>query len=531
MRGSARTQAIMLVLAVFVWTVFACAFLGVATQPARAEWTYVVEAAHHAPTASSTASLLSVADFTGDGQVDLAIAQENRLSIFDLSRNSLTQILDLNFPVAISAITAIPAEQPGRSNLVVGTQGAGGISVYRLADAARLELVAELGYQWSPVVALSAGDLTGDGQVELTALTAAGVLNLYTAAADGTISRQWQGKPIDGMLATHLLTYDVDGEARKELLIGGSQGYVGVFRWSDGSLVNIWHAYSWGGLLGLTAIDAQAGFAAGANSDGSAGVGSSIPSVGGTGAGTPAGVGGRIAVVSLQKLLYIYQWKNGTFELDRRIFDARLNLRDAHLLPAGLSVPAVEAGGPAAATDERPILLSLAEGKLVAFRIDEKALSLQSTIGSLGKLILAKPLTDGRVIVLNETGELMLLRAVPVDYARLAVNDVPINLKEKPVFQAGRLLLSLRDVANPLGLNITWNASLRQVTIATPASSLVLIVDQKQALLRGESVHLDVPPVIINGRIYIPLQALSYLVASLTWDAKTRTVQIRTHGQ
>ncbi len=74
------------------------------------------------------------------------------------------------------------------------------------------------------------------------------------------------------------------------------------------------------------------------------------------------------------------------------------------------------------------------------------------------------------------------------------------------ISDAGRTMVPVRFIAEALGLTVDWNAEKRQVTITGENTQIILTIDSKQAMINGVPVQLDVAPVIVNGRTFVPLR-------------------------
>jgi|GEM_PF-5250478 len=97
----------------------------------------------------------------------------------------------------------------------------------------------------------------------------------------------------------------------------------------------------------------------------------------------------------------------------------------------------------------------------------------------------------------------------------------------KPIIQNGRTLLPIRTLIESLGGTVAWDAKEQKVTITLNGHSIVLWIGKTTALVDGSNATLDVAPLIINGRTYIPLRFVSeHLGGSVSWDATTQTVTI-----
>jgi len=97
----------------------------------------------------------------------------------------------------------------------------------------------------------------------------------------------------------------------------------------------------------------------------------------------------------------------------------------------------------------------------------------------------------------------------------------------KPIIKNGRTLLPIRTLIESLGGTVEWDAKEQKVTITLNGHSIVLWIGKTTALVDGSKTTLDVAPIIINGRTYLPLRFISeHLGGSVDWDPTTQTITI-----
>jgi regulator of replication initiation timing len=62
---------------------------------------------------------------------------------------------------------------------------------------------------------------------------------------------------------------------------------------------------------------------------------------------------------------------------------------------------------------------------------------------------------------------------------------------------------------------------------ASEVKVITMVVDEKEVMINGESVFLDVPPTIVEGRTLVPLRFISEAFgAEVEWDGVTRTITL-----
>lgn len=91
----------------------------------------------------------------------------------------------------------------------------------------------------------------------------------------------------------------------------------------------------------------------------------------------------------------------------------------------------------------------------------------------------------------------------------------------------GRAMVPYRAVAERLGARVSWNARERTATVTDGDAVLKLTVGQATAVSNGREIRLDAAPVLLDGRVLVPLRFLGTgLGWRVSWDAVTRTAQL-----
>ena len=102
-----------------------------------------------------------------------------------------------------------------------------------------------------------------------------------------------------------------------------------------------------------------------------------------------------------------------------------------------------------------------------------------------------------------------------------------VTLDTPPVIVRGRTLVPLRPIIEGLGGGITWVPETRSVEVEFNGTTLFLQIGNRNAVVNGEQVQMDVPATIMNGRTILPVRFVSeHLGADVQWEELTKTVTI-----
>jgi len=112
-------------------------------------------------------------------------------------------------------------------------------------------------------------------------------------------------------------------------------------------------------------------------------------------------------------------------------------------------------------------------------------------------------------------------------YVKVMVDGSPIYLDAPPVIVNGRVLVPLRGVFERLGATVIWDPATQTVRAQRGSTGVALSIGASQAAVNGQPQPLDTPALLVGGHTMVPLRFISQaLGANVGWDAATYTVQI-----
>jgi len=113
--------------------------------------------------------------------------------------------------------------------------------------------------------------------------------------------------------------------------------------------------------------------------------------------------------------------------------------------------------------------------------------------------------------------------------ARVLVNDREVYFREQgPVERDGRVYIPLRGVLQRIGAEtVQWRPDREEVFVANGSREILLRIGDTKALVDGQEVRLDAPPILMGERTLVPLRFVSEnMGATVRWEGGTRTVYI-----
>jgi hypothetical protein len=90
------------------------------------------------------------------------------------------------------------------------------------------------------------------------------------------------------------------------------------------------------------------------------------------------------------------------------------------------------------------------------------------------------------------------------------------------------ILVPLRSLFEQMGATVSYDPKSRTAIVSKPGSEVSVTVGKPEVVINGESRPLDVPPVIYEGAVLVPLRVLSEgMGAYVQWVPEKRTVVVR----
>ncbi|MBN9414979.1 hypothetical protein ABS71_16720 [bacterium SCN 62-11] len=107
----------------------------------------------------------------------------------------------------------------------------------------------------------------------------------------------------------------------------------------------------------------------------------------------------------------------------------------------------------------------------------------------------------------------------------------PLQFDQPPVMLGGRVMVPLRGIFEALGANVRFEAASQRIFATRGSQSVELSLGSNQAMVDGAPVTLDTPAASLGGRTMVPLRFVSEaLGADVRWQDSTQTVFMTTNG-
>ncbi|MBI4280028.1 MAG: copper amine oxidase N-terminal domain-containing protein [Armatimonadetes bacterium] len=110
---------------------------------------------------------------------------------------------------------------------------------------------------------------------------------------------------------------------------------------------------------------------------------------------------------------------------------------------------------------------------------------------------------------------------------QVMVDGQPVVFDQPPVMMQGRVMVPLRGVFERLGASVVWDDASRTVVAVRGDTAVELQIGRLWARVNNRTIPLEVPALVMGGRTLVPLRFVSEaLGAVVEWREAARTVVI-----
>ena len=111
----------------------------------------------------------------------------------------------------------------------------------------------------------------------------------------------------------------------------------------------------------------------------------------------------------------------------------------------------------------------------------------------------------------------------------VTINDSYVKFDQPPMMINGRVMVPLRAIFEGLGASVSYNSANKTITGEKDGTIVRLALKSATASINGKSVTLDVPANAINGRVLVPTRFIAEsLGANVDWKSSQKLVAVKT---
>ena len=146
------------------------------------------------------------------------------------------------------------------------------------------------------------------------------------------------------------------------------------------------------------------------------------------------------------------------------------------------------------------------------------ALSTATINGKNAEIIL----NTGSRIILSHTFQPSYHAPETTAHPRIQIDGQFIQIPahdQQPIMINGRILVPMRAVMQELGFAVEWDSAMFTGWLSKPGFTVLVPADSYHIIVNGNIIELDVPARLVNGRILVPLRAISVSTGmDVRWD-------------
>lgn len=112
----------------------------------------------------------------------------------------------------------------------------------------------------------------------------------------------------------------------------------------------------------------------------------------------------------------------------------------------------------------------------------------------------------------------------PMD-VNIIINNKALDRDPPPMKVAGQVMLPLRSVFNALGAEVRYENKV--ITARRGKKEVVMSPNVREALIDGQEVSMNVPPMVFGGSTYVPLKFVANALGdSVAYDSGSNTIRV-----
>jgi|GEM_PF-4954364 hypothetical protein len=118
--------------------------------------------------------------------------------------------------------------------------------------------------------------------------------------------------------------------------------------------------------------------------------------------------------------------------------------------------------------------------------------------------------------------------AMASDAPTVVLDGKELTFDVPPMIQDGRVLVPMSAIFEAMGAQVSWDAAAGQAKGVKDGITVIIPVNSTSPTINGVVKTLDVPAQIVNGRTLVPLSFVGMAFGgSVSWDSSTQTVTIK----
>lgn len=129
--------------------------------------------------------------------------------------------------------------------------------------------------------------------------------------------------------------------------------------------------------------------------------------------------------------------------------------------------------------------------------------------------------------IVPETASSSKTIILQIDNQDALVNGVKYKLDVKPFIKDGRTMVPLSFISQAIGAQVKWTGNEQKITVNLNGNNITLWIGKSEAKINDKTVYMDVPAIISNGRTLVPIGFISEsLKLKIGFNSQTKQITI-----
>ncbi|MEQ8175458.1 MAG: copper amine oxidase N-terminal domain-containing protein [Syntrophomonadaceae bacterium] len=122
----------------------------------------------------------------------------------------------------------------------------------------------------------------------------------------------------------------------------------------------------------------------------------------------------------------------------------------------------------------------------------------------------------------------LVMPAMASEAPTVILDEEVLTFDVPPMIQDGRVLVPMSAIFEAMGAQVSWDAAAGQAKGVKDGITVIIPINSTSPTINGVVKTLDVPAQIVNGRTLAPLSFIGMAFGgTVSWDAGTKTVIIK----
>lgn len=107
------------------------------------------------------------------------------------------------------------------------------------------------------------------------------------------------------------------------------------------------------------------------------------------------------------------------------------------------------------------------------------------------------------------------------------IDGQAVSMEQAPFVEYGRTYVPLRIVSEQFGAQVNWNQDTRSISLVKGDTRIYMTIDSYKAVINDRTIDLDAPPLLRNGRTFVPVRFVSeWLGGKVEWNERIKMILI-----